>query len=409
MKQQYLQFIITLLFSINFLFSSNIEKELQTQLIMVKSGGTITIPAGINIIKGTLSMEGKENITIAGHGIDFSILSFKGQEDGAEGLRIINCKNVILKDFTVQDTKGDGIKSQDTDGIYFYNLKTEWTNGPKPTNGSYGIYPVQCTNIIIDGCSAIGASDAGIYVGQSSNIIVKNCEAINNVAGIEIENSTNADVFNNYTYLNTGGILIFDLPDLDVKDGHHIRVYNNLVKENNLFNFAPPGNIVSTVPSGTGIMIMATSQVEVFNNYIFDNKTVGTAIVSYFITEEPILDSLYNPYTSSIYIHDNFYQRKKQMPTLTHEIGQLLFFKFGRDVPEIVYDGNPDPQFINENGNIVENRGFCIGNNENAEFLNLDINNNFTKWYTPFITKFSQNKSAFTCELPSLSQTEIIK
>ena len=76
MKQQYLQLIITLLFSINFLFSSNIEKELQTQLIMVKSGGTITIPTGINIIKGTLSMEGKENITIVGHGIDFSILSF---------------------------------------------------------------------------------------------------------------------------------------------------------------------------------------------------------------------------------------------------------------------------------------------------------------------------------------------
>ena len=97
------------------------------------------------------------------------------------------------------------------------------------------------------------------------------------------------------------------------------------------------------------------------------------------------------------------------MPTLTHEIGQLLFFKFGRDVPEIVYDGNPDPQFIDENGNIVDNRGFCIGNNEDAEFLNLDINNNFTKWYTPFITKFSQEKSAFTCELPSLSQTEIIK
>ena len=75
---------------------------------------------------------------------------------------------------TVQNTKGDGIKSQDTDKIYFYNVKTEWTNGPKPTNGSYGIYPVQCSNIIIDGCGAIGASDAGIYVRQSKNIIVKN-------------------------------------------------------------------------------------------------------------------------------------------------------------------------------------------------------------------------------------------
>ena len=154
---------------------------------------------------------------------------------------------------------------------------------------------------------------------------------------------------------------------------------------------------------------MATSEVEVFNNHIFDNKTVGTAVVSYFITEEPILDSLYNPYTSSIYIHDNFYKRKKHIPTLTHKIGQLLFFKFGKDVPEIIYDGNPDPQFINENGNIIENKRFCIANNEGAEFLNLDINKNFNKWYTPFITKFSQDKLVFTCELPNLYHDEKIK
>ena len=37
-------------------------------------------------------------------------------------------------------------------------------------------------------------------------------------------------------------------------------------KENNLFNFAPPGNIVGTVPPGTGIMVLATSGVEIFKN-----------------------------------------------------------------------------------------------------------------------------------------------
>ena len=40
----------------------------------------------------------------------------------------------------------------------------------------------------------------------------------------------------------------------------------SIVIENNLKNFAPPGNIVATVPSGTGIMVLATSDVEIFNN-----------------------------------------------------------------------------------------------------------------------------------------------
>ena len=50
-------------------------------------------------------------------------------------------------------------------------------------------YPVASEDVLIDGCVAIGASDAGIYVGQSQNIIVKNSRAEFNVAGIEIENS----------------------------------------------------------------------------------------------------------------------------------------------------------------------------------------------------------------------------
>jgi parallel beta-helix repeat protein len=253
----------------------------------------------------------------------------------------------------------------------------------------------------------VGASDAGIYVGQSKNIIVRNSEAYHNVAGIEIENSIQADVYDNYTHHNTGGILVFDLPDLVQKEGKYIRVYNNRSEFNNLDNFAPPGNIVGSVPSGTGIMILASNNVEVFNNQIIENKTVGTAIVSYFITEEPMTDSLYNPYTSSISIHDNTYKRSKQIPDLGHEIGQLLFAKFWRDVPEIVYDGMPDPQFIDADGNILDGHNLCIQNNEGANFVNLEIDKHFEKWYSPFIAKFSQDETPFDCQLSAIAPTTL--
>ena len=137
------------------------------------------------------------------------------------------------------------------------------------------------------------------------NIIVRRNTVEKNVAGIEIENSTRADVYENVATDNSGGILVFTMPDLPTKDGRHCRVYNNKVIANNHENFAPKGNIVATVPPGTGIMIMANDQVEVFDNTIENNQTSGLSIVSYLITDKPMKDDKYDPFCESIHIHDN--------------------------------------------------------------------------------------------------------
>lgn len=382
----------------------NYEKDIQTMFIFAEPGDTIHLGEGTFSIKGSLSMEGKEDIVIAGNGMEKTILSFKDQTDGAEGLRVSNCKNITMVDFTIQDSKGDGIKTQDVDGVIFRRVKTEWTEGPNPENGSYGLYPVLCQNVLIEHSIAAGASDAGIYVGQSENIIVRNSEAYHNVAGIEIENSINADVYENYAHHNTGGILVFDMPDLP-REGEYVRVYNNRSEFNNLENFAPPGNIVGGVPAGTGIMILAAKNVEVFENQIIENKSIGTAVVSYFITDNPMTDSLYNPYTSSISIHDNTYIRSNQFPDLSHDLGLLMLFKFGRNTPDIVYDGMPDPRFVDSIGNVLDGHNLCIQNNGDAEFANLDFGKNFKSWYSPFLAKFSQDIQLFDCELPAILPT----
>mgnify|MGYP003327655364 FL=1 len=154
-------------------------------------------------------------------------------------------------------------------------------------------YPVESENVLIDKCVAIGASDAGIYVGQSKNIIVRNSIAQYNVAGIEIENSYYADVYGNLASHNTAGILIFDLPDLPQQGGHHVRVFDNESIDNDTDNFAPEGNIVGEVPRGSGIIVMANSDVEIFGNVISGNGTVNLSIVSYGDDTE---DSNYYPH-----------------------------------------------------------------------------------------------------------------
>ena len=188
------------------------QKKFQEQLILAKPGDVVTIPAGTFYLDRTVTLAAN-GITIRGSGMDKSILSFKGQTKGAEGL-LVNGNNATLEDFAVEDTAGDAIKANEVKDLVIRRVRVEWTNGPDEKNGAYGLYPVQSENILIEHSVAIGASDAGIYVGQSKNIIVRESRAEFNVAGIEIENSNYADVYNNIATNNTGGLLVFDLPNL---------------------------------------------------------------------------------------------------------------------------------------------------------------------------------------------------
>jgi parallel beta-helix repeat protein len=397
---RFLSFVALSFASFTAFAQADFQKKLQRQLIMAEDGATITLAAGTYTLSGSLSLEGKKNIIVRGAGMEKTILSFKGQTDGAEGLRVSNAENIMLENFTVQDAKGDAIKTMNVNGITFRNVKTEWTGEPKATNGAYGLYPVMCQNVLIEGCVAIGASDAGIYVGQSKNIIVRNSRAYHNVAGIEIENSLVADVYDNESTENTGGILVFDLPDLVQKKGGNVRVYNNHIHHNNFPNFAPKGNIVAGVPQGTGVMILATNQVEIFNNKIIGNNSLGTGIISYFLTENRIKDKDYYPYPTGIYIHDNVYERDRVRYQGKGRLGQLFRYKlrFGKKVPHIIYDGIIDAKTL-ENGQIKSESRICIQNNQNATFVNIDAANNFKN--------VSRDAQTYDCSHSPLKQAAV--
>ncbi|MGE0047097.1 MAG: parallel beta-helix domain-containing protein, partial [Hyphomonadaceae bacterium] len=276
------------------------QAVLQTALIEARPGDTIRLAEGRFAINAGLSLD-VDRVTLRGEGHDRSILDFSNQAQGAEGL-LVTSDRVMLRDFAVENARGDAIKARDCDQITFYRVRAEWTRGPHQENGAYGLYPVSCTNVLIDESIARGASDAGIYVGQSRNIIVRNSVAELNVAGIEIENSMNADVFGNTATRNTGGILVFDLPGLQQMGGHSVRVFENNVTNNNTPNFAPPGNIVAGVPSGTGVLIMANRNVHIFENTIGENGTTNVLVVAY---TQTIDDANYNPLPRDIVIRNN--------------------------------------------------------------------------------------------------------
>ncbi|MCG8458611.1 MAG: right-handed parallel beta-helix repeat-containing protein [Holophagales bacterium] len=187
--------------------------------------------------------------------------------DGAIG----SGSNLVIQGFEVRDYTANGLMINLGTHITFRDLKVVNT-------GLYGIYPVEVVGVLVEGCEVSGARDAGIYVGQAKDIVVRDNVTHGNVTGIEIENSIDAVVENNEVYGNTGGILVFGLPNNPSKVARGCRVVGNRVIENNLANFADPTAIVSAVPAGTGILVLAADDVEITGNTIAGNRSFAVGV-----------------------------------------------------------------------------------------------------------------------------------
>ena len=363
----------------------NYQEDLQEALILAKPGDTIILKEGFYSFSDGLSLD-VDDVRLIGEGMDKSILSFSNQKSGAQGL-LVTSNRVVLKDFGIEDAKGDALKVIGADGIYMINIRTEWTNGPDTANGAYGLYPVESRNVLIDGCVAIGASDAGIYVGQSENIIVRNSKAHFNVAGIEIENSYFADVYNNIASRNTGGILVFDLPDLPQQGGRNVRAFRNQAVDNDTDNFAPEGNIVGEVPRGTGIIIQANSDVEVFENVIAGNGTVNLSIVSYGADTD---DENYYPHPKSIQVHNNRFGRGGFDPDIERgELAAILVELSNGVMPDIFWDGVlPWSQILFGQ---PDNERLILKDNGEATFLSISP----IKYMLSFSNPINTNKASY--------------
>ena len=348
--------------------SANVQYQLQESLINADPGDTIELSAGIYHFSTELNIA-CDNITIRGAGPDSTILSFRKQSAGSSGI-VTTGNAFVIEDLAVEDTVGNAIKSLGASGVTYRNVRVEWTDGPSSSNGAYGIYPVECSDVLIENCISVGASDAGIYVGQSQDVIVRGCLARQNVAGIEIENSLRADVYDNTAVDNAGGILVFDLPGLNVTNGGFVRVFGNTVKKNNHVNFAPNGTMVADVPSGTGIMLMATDHVEIFDNDITSNQTSNVIVVSFLITERKLNDRNYDPYPEAVAIHNNRMSDSGAKPS--GQIGKLLAPVMGGLFPDVFYDGLVDLKKVKD-GRLPAHLRLSIHDNGEATFANVNI------------------------------------
>ena len=157
---------------------------------------------------------------------------------------------------------------------------------------------------------------------------------------------------------------------------------------------------MQAVPDGTGMMILANDQVEVFNNTFKDNGNSAITVISFntaallggFTSDDPELD----PYSEGIFIHDNTYIGGGENPDPT--LGPILNdIVGGVPFPQIAIDGDQDPAKLVD-GMLPPELRTCIQETD-ATFINLDVENNFAN--------ASHDLAPYDCTLDPLSPVVI--
>ena len=244
-------------------------ERIQDAIDAAQPGDVVSVEPGIYHETLTLDLSG---IVLEGLVEGDARAVLDGQHLLSDGV-IGSGSDLEIRGFEIRNYTANGVMINLGTNITFRDLHLDDT-------GLYGLYPVEVVGVLVEDCSVSRTRDAGIYVGQSKDIVVRRNVAHGNVTGIEIENSINALVEDNEVYNNTGGILVFGLPNVPSKVSRDCRVINNRVYDNNHENFADPGAIVATVPPGTGILVMAGDEVEISGNEIRGNDSFGIGVAS---------------------------------------------------------------------------------------------------------------------------------
>src|SRR6266498_1028030 len=153
-------------------------------------------------------------------------------------------------------------------------------NGKYINNEEYGIFPILSSHGLIRSNQVSGSDDTGIYIGQSQDVIIKDNYVSDCTVGIEVEVSSNITVKDNRATGNTIGMTAVVLPGLSVTVTTNVQIIDNTFDNNNRVNpVTDPTDILSQLPSGSGLLIFGADHVRVRDNNVVRNNSVGIAVV----------------------------------------------------------------------------------------------------------------------------------
>ena len=152
-------------------------------------------------------------------------------------------------------------------------------DGKYINNEEYGIFPIRSSHGLIRSNQVSGSNDTGIYIGQSQDAIIQGNYVSDCTVGIEVEVSSTITVKDNRLTGNTIGMTAVVLPGLSLTVTTDIQIIDNTFDNNNRANpVTDPTDILSQLPSGSGLLIFGADHVIVKDNKVVQNNSVGIAV-----------------------------------------------------------------------------------------------------------------------------------
>jgi parallel beta-helix repeat protein len=288
------------------------RQSIQAAIKRAKAGDTIRVMPG----------RYKESLYIDKDGVRLSGVIEDGRWPVLDGENVLNDgilvagHDVTVERFVVRRYLGNGIMTQGANNFAILNNRVE---GP----GFYGIFPQYGQNGLVSH-NVVSGNVTGIYVGMSKNLDVLHNESANNQdEGIEIENSSEVLVEDNYSHGNAVGIVLHLIPGLPIKTAERAIVRNNFVIKNDrgieAKTEASSAPVVESglgqYPNGTGILIDAQDSSTIEGNLIEGNPSGAI-----YVTDQrsgqlfPVPDPKEDPFPDDNKILENRFIENGQKP-----------------------------------------------------------------------------------------------
>ena len=251
-----------------------VHATIQAAVDTARPGDVVLVPAGSyheNVVVSTdaISIVGLPGAVLDGRGVS-----------GSVGVRVAPAFPVgTLHGFRLQ---GMRVENYGRDGALLRHVDDFAIVGNTfVDNDDYGVFPVLSSHGLITANLASGSDDTGIYVGQSSDVTVTANRAERNTVGFDIENSNRINAAGNRASGNTLGVIVQGAPGLTIPNASDIVVSGNRIEANNRPNpSTDPGDLLSRLPAGTGLLTIDADRVTITNNLVTGNESVGIALIS---------------------------------------------------------------------------------------------------------------------------------
>jgi len=300
------------------------EGRLQAAFAEARPGDAIVIRAGRYELSTGLRLT-SERVTVRGDGPDRSILSFAFAAAPAPAMVVLG-DQVTLRDFAIEDAKGDGVRALGADRLLAANMMVAWT---APSAAAADAISVSdASGVDLQKVIAANAPGAGIRLSGVSGSIVRDSQATGNGVGLAIHNGVAVDVISNVFDANATGVLVRDRPGAAIGGGRDVRLFRNRIESNNGLRPAESVSGGGLAPStGVGVAILGARNVHVRENIIAEHATVGALIMA---DPEPANDPAFNALPRDIALVSNAFGRSGFAPAG----GSSVF-----DGADIVWDG----------------------------------------------------------------------